>query len=57
MMIREWRDKSTTTIFETQKGLSYDERSQRHVLFGSNMIDIKGKSIPTLLVEEVSYHR
>ncbi|CAG8762478.1 11551_t:CDS:2, partial [Acaulospora colombiana] len=34
------------------KGLSRSERTQRELLFGANLIDIKGKSIQRLLVEE-----
>jgi len=51
--IRDWRDQSSTTLYEAQKGLSTRDRLQRQMLFGPNLVDIKGKSVLSLLVEEV----
>jgi hypothetical protein len=51
--IRDWRDQSSTTLYEAQKGLATRDRLQRQVLFGPNLVDIKGKSVLSLLVEEV----
>lgn len=51
---RDWKEKSTSSILETSKGLVGKDRIQRQMLFGSNVIDIKGKSVIGLLVDEVS---
>src|ERR1700689_4135158 len=51
--IRDWRDQSSTTLYEAQKGLATRDRFQRQVLFGPNLVDIRGKSVLSLLVEEV----
>ncbi|KAG8788562.1 hypothetical protein FRC15_003443 [Serendipita sp. 397] len=51
-MAKDWREKPST-LSETLKGLPRTDREQRRILFGSNLIDIKGKSIPSLLIEEV----
>jgi hypothetical protein len=51
--IRDWRDQSSPTLYEAQKGLATRDRLQRQMLFGPNLVDIKGKSVLNLLVEEV----
>lgn len=53
VMVKDCREETNISLFETQKGLSSSERAQRELLFGANLIDIKGKSIQRLLVEEV----
>jgi cation-transporting P-type ATPase 13A2 len=53
ILIRDWRDQSSTTLYEAQKGLGTRDRLQRQILFGPNLVDIKGKSVFSLLVEEV----
>ena len=36
-------------------GLDVDDRDSRELIFGKNVIDIQQKSIPQLLVDEVSF--
>jgi hypothetical protein len=53
MFSRNWRDPNWIGIFSVQNGVDEATRVQRMVLFGKNEIDIKGKSILSLLVDEV----
>jgi cation-transporting ATPase 13A3/4/5 len=53
-MIRDWRDSRWTSIKAVGAGLSEAVREQRRILFGLNVIDIEGKSLLGLLVDEVS---
>jgi len=52
---RDWRDHSWTGVGSVKNGLEGLLRQQRLTLFGPNAIDIEGKSIISLLVDEVSF--
>lgn len=52
---RDWRDHSWTGVGSVKNGLEGPMRQQRLTLFGHNVIDIEGKSIISLLVDEVSF--
>ncbi|KAF8633276.1 hypothetical protein AX17_004451 [Amanita inopinata Kibby_2008] len=52
-MVGDWRDSSWFTISSVSTGLQETSRQQRSRLFGSNVIDIEGKSTLSLLVDEV----
>ncbi|KAI6046068.1 hypothetical protein EDC04DRAFT_2864955 [Pisolithus marmoratus] len=52
-MLRDWRDPSWTDIRSVQHGLPQPIRKQRLTLFGTNLVDIEGKSTLSLLVDEV----
>lgn len=54
MVCGDWNDSSWTDVRSIRAGLDSDERSRREQIFGKNQIDIKQKSIPQLLVDEVS---
>jgi cation-transporting ATPase 13A2 len=54
-MIRDWRDPKWTSVRAIAGGLTEETRAQRKVLFGENVIDIEGKGIFTLMVDEVSF--
>ncbi|KAH7108171.1 Ca-transporting ATPase [Auriculariales sp. MPI-PUGE-AT-0066] len=49
----DWRDPTWSTITAVSSGINVDIRCQRGILFGRNAIDIQGKSIGGLLVDEV----
>ena len=49
-------DPKWTNIKSIRAGLDSDERHKRERIFGKNQIDIQQKSIPQLLVDEVSGH-
>ncbi|KIL68855.1 hypothetical protein M378DRAFT_190708 [Amanita muscaria Koide BX008] len=51
--IRNWRDPDWESISCVATGLQQFVRQQRSILFGTNMIDIEGKSTVSLLVDEV----
>ncbi|EIW82801.1 Ca-transporting ATPase [Coniophora puteana RWD-64-598 SS2] len=53
--IRDWRDPSWTGIPSVQNGVPQPVREQRVTLFGLNVIDIEGKSVPSLLINEVMH--
>ncbi|KAI0019616.1 hypothetical protein F4780DRAFT_745751 [Xylariomycetidae sp. FL0641] len=48
-----WKDPSWTRVRALRAGIDGDEKEQRELVFGSNLIDIEQKSIPQLLVDEV----
>ncbi|KAJ9112557.1 hypothetical protein QFC19_000574 [Naganishia cerealis] len=52
-MIRDWRDPKWTSVRAIAGGLDEETRAQRKVLFGENVIDIEGKGIINLMVDEV----
>ncbi|KIJ67879.1 hypothetical protein HYDPIDRAFT_83436 [Hydnomerulius pinastri MD-312] len=52
-IVRDWRDPTWTGLQSVQNGLSQTARQQRLTLFGSNLVDIVGKSTLSLLVDEI----
>jgi cation-transporting ATPase 13A2 len=52
---RDWRDHNWSGVGSVKNGLEGPLRQQRLTLFGPNVIDIEGKSIISLLVDEVSF--
>ena len=48
-----WKDPRWTDVKSIRVGLDSDERYRREQVFGMNQIDIKQKSIPQLLIDEV----
>ena len=54
--VRNWRDPAWTSISSVQGGLVSTVWEQRAMLSGKNEIDIEGKSILALLVDEVGPH-
>ncbi len=50
---RDWRDPKWTSAKSVANGLETPTREQRHVLMGDNIIDIAGKSVFGLLLDEV----
>lgn len=53
MLCGDWNDASWTDVRSMRSGLDSDERSRREQVFGKNQIDIKQKTVPQLLVDEV----
>ncbi|CED85070.1 ca-transporting atpase [Phaffia rhodozyma] len=52
-MIRDWRDHRWTSIKAVLSGLDESTRDQRRILFGNNVIDIEGKGVLSILMDEV----
>lgn len=52
-MIRDWRDPKWVACRTVAQGLSTATRDQRRLLMGENIIDIAGKSLGGLLMDEV----
>ena len=50
-----WWDPQWTGAKELRVGLDLDERDIRDQVFGKNMLEIRAKSIPQLLLDEVSF--
>ncbi len=48
-----WTDPTWTDVKSIRAGIDGDEKEMRELVFGKNLIDIKQKSIPQLLVDEV----
>ena len=53
VLCTNWKDTRWTDVRTIRIGLDSDERYRREQVFGKNQIDIKQKSIPQLLVDEV----
>lgn len=51
-----WWDPSWINAHELRVGLDLDERDVREQVFGKNMIEIRAKTIPQLLLDEVRIH-
>ena len=49
-----WKDPLWNNVKSLREGLDSDERDIRHQVFGKNVIDIHQKTIPQLLLDEVS---
>ena len=54
VLCSDWKDPNWTDVRSVRSGLDSDERQRRQQVFGINQIDIKQKSIPQLLVDEVT---
>lgn len=52
VFVHNWKDPSWTNVKSTRTGLEAEERHRREQVFGRNMIEIREKSIPQLLVDE-----
>ena len=49
-----WKDPNWKDVKSIRSGLDGEERAHRALVFGRNLIEIEQKSIPQLLVSEVS---
>lgn len=54
VLCSDWKDPSWTDVKTMKLGLDVEERYRREQVFDRNIIDIQEKSIPQLLVDEVS---
>jgi cation-transporting ATPase 13A2 len=54
LLNNSWKDPAWTDVKSVRAGIDGDEKENRELVFGSNLIDIKQKTIPQLLVDEVS---
>lgn len=52
-----WKDPTWTSTKFMRPGLDADERDNRELVFGQNLIDVQQKSMPQLLVDEVRVPR
>lgn len=53
MLCNSWKDPTWTDVKAIRAGIDGDEKESRELVFGKNMIDIKQKTIPQLLMDEV----
>ena len=53
MLCNSWKDPAWTDVKSIRAGIDGDEKEIRERVFGKNLIDIKQKTIPQLLVDEV----
>lgn len=49
-----WKDPAWSRVRALRAGIDGEEKDHRERVFGTNLIDIEQKSIPQLLVDEVS---
>ncbi|PQE16569.1 p-type atpase protein [Rutstroemia sp. NJR-2017a BBW] len=52
VLCNSWKDPAWTDVRSVRPGIDGDEKENRELVFGKNLIDIKQKSIPQLLVDE-----
>jgi cation-transporting ATPase 13A2 len=53
VLINSWKDPAWIDVKSIRAGIDGDEKESRELVFGNNMIDIKQKTIPQLLIDEV----
>ena len=53
VLSNSWKDPTWTDVKSIRAGIDGDEKESRELVFGKNLIDIKQKTIPQLLVDEV----
>ncbi len=53
VLTNSWKDPTWTDVKLIRAGIDADEKEMRELVFGKNLIDIKQKSTPQLLVDEV----
>lgn len=56
LQTNSWIDPAWTDVKTIRAGIDGDEKEKREQAFGNNLIDIRQKSIPQLLVDEVCYY-
>jgi len=58
-LLNGWKDQTWENVRMMRGGLDADDRDSREQIFGTNIVDIKQKSVPQLLIDEVSglFHR
>ena len=54
VLCSDWKDPNWSDVRSIRAGLDSEERYRREQVFGMNRIDIQQKSVPQLLVDEVS---
>lgn len=52
VLTNSWKDPTWTDVRSIRAGIDGEEKENRELVFGQNLIDIKQKSIPQLLVDE-----
>ncbi|CAG8982112.1 hypothetical protein HYALB_00003204 [Hymenoscyphus albidus] len=52
LLTNSWKDPTWTNVKSIRAGIDGEEKENRELVFGKNMIDIKQKTIPQLLVDE-----
>jgi cation-transporting ATPase 13A3/4/5 len=53
VLSNSWKDPTWTDVKTIRAGIDGDEKENRELIFGKNLIDIQQKTIPQLLVDEV----
>ena len=53
VLCNSWKDPAWTDVKSIRAGIDTDEKESRELVFGENLIDIKQKTVPQLLVDEV----
>ena len=54
VLSNSWKDPMWTDVRSIRVGIDGEEKEMRELVFGKNLIDIEQKSIPQLLMDEVS---
>lgn len=56
VLCNSWKDPTWVDVKSIRAGIDGDEQESRELVFGKNLIDIKQKTIPQLLVDEVLHY-
>jgi len=54
VLCNSWKDPAWTDAKSIRAGIDNDEKESRELVFGKNLIEIKQKTVPQLLVDEVN---
>ena len=57
LLTNSWKDPAWVDVKSIRAGIDGDEKENRDLIFGPNAIDIKQKSIPQLLMDEVGFRQ
>lgn len=53
VLTNSWKDPTWSDVKSIRAGIDGDEKEFRELVFGKNLIDLKQKTVPQLLVDEV----
>jgi cation-transporting ATPase 13A3/4/5 len=53
VMSNSWKDPAWKNVKAIRGGIDGDEKDNRELVFGKNLIDIREKTVPELLLDEV----
>jgi cation-transporting ATPase 13A3/4/5 len=53
--VDSWKDPQWSNVKTIRDGIDTDDKDHREIVFGKNLINIEEKTVPQLLMDEVSF--